>query len=85
MADEPDLDIQVKKDAVLTLNEGSFEATISQGITFVKFFAPWCGHCRNLVSWPPEISMTPVLFVASFVLAMMLYRNVNYFCPFSNS
>lgn len=33
---------------VLHLNLASFPQTLGQGPTFVKFFAPWCGHCKKL-------------------------------------
>ncbi|CAL7952314.1 unnamed protein product [Xylocopa violacea] len=34
--------------AVLSLTGESFEHGIANGISFVKFFAPWCGHCKRL-------------------------------------
>jgi thioredoxin domain-containing protein 5 len=33
---------------VLALTGETFSKTLSKGPGFVKFFAPWCGHCKKL-------------------------------------
>ena len=33
---------------VLQLSDEIFSSTLDQGPAFVKFFAPWCGHCKKL-------------------------------------
>ena len=38
----------VVKNGLYTLNTGCFSTEIKEGDTFVKFFAPWCGHCQKL-------------------------------------
>lgn len=32
------------------LTEETFKNGIQTGIAFVKFYAPWCGHCKRLSS-----------------------------------
>lgn len=33
---------------VLSLTPALFTSTLASGPMFVKFFAPWCGHCKKL-------------------------------------
>jgi thiol-disulfide isomerase/thioredoxin len=40
--------VDVDVDAVVDLTAETFDAATSSGLWFVKFYAPWCGHCHAL-------------------------------------
>ena len=46
-ADSDDASVEVT-DGLYTLTDKTFNDVIAKGHTFVKFFAPWCGHCKKL-------------------------------------
>ena len=33
---------------MVKLDKNNFEEKIKTGVAFVKFYAPWCGHCKRL-------------------------------------
>lgn len=45
---KPPAEAAVAVDGLYDLTADNFEEHVSKGYHFIKFYAPWCGHCKRL-------------------------------------
>ena len=45
---KPPAEAAVAEEGLYSLTADNFEEHVSKGYHFIKFYAPWCGHCKRL-------------------------------------
>lgn len=63
-ADNKDEKEEAGKAPVVILTTETFNNSISRDYTFVKFYAPWCGHCKRLAPTWDQLAIKMVGNVA---------------------
>ena len=66
-----------KSSGVVDLNPNNFDSKVknSDGIWVVEFYAPWCGHCKQLV---PEYTKAAKALKVTITILMVPNRKIGF-------